>query len=179
MKRLFFPLILFLLTILEGAALELLPSNLVMGNLMIVPHWVFAFLVYMAIFYDKDYTYYSIGYALLFGLLIDVVYTGVLGVYMFSYGLAIYIVHGLKKILQGNFYVVVLLGTVGVLLADLFIYLIYTSVGIVDMVFQDYTLGRMLPTILSNIVFILLLYPFCAKRLARWQWEQLSGKSTL
>lgn len=179
MKRLFFPLILFLLTILEGVALELLPSDLVMGNLMVVSHWVFAFLVYMAIFYDKDHTYYSIGYALLFGLLIDVVYTGVLGVYMFSYGLTIYIVHGLKKILHGNFYVVVLLGTVGVLLADLLIYLIYTSVGLVDVAFEDYAFGRMLPTILSNIVFILLLYPFCAKRLARWQREQLSGNSTL
>ncbi|MFC4022643.1 rod shape-determining protein MreD [Oceanobacillus longus] len=179
MKHLFFPLILFLLTILEGVALELLPSDLVMGNLMLVPHWVFAFLVYLAVFYDKDHTYHSIVYALLFGLLIDVVYTGVLGVYMFSYGLATYIIHGLKKILHGNFYVLVLLGAVGVLLADLFIYLIYTSVGLADMVFEDYTFSRMIPTVLSNLVFILLLYPFTAKRLARWQREQLTGNRTL
>ncbi|WP_234402379.1 rod shape-determining protein MreD [Oceanobacillus damuensis] len=179
MKRLLFPLILFLLTILEGLALELLPPDLVMGNLLIVPHWVFAFLVYMAVFYDKDSTYHSVVYALLFGLLIDAVYTGILGVYMFSYALVIYIVHGMKKILHGNFYVLVLLGIVGIFLADLFIYFIYSSIGLVDMVFEDYIVHRMIPTILSNLVFILLLYPMTAKHLARWGREQLTGSSTL
>ncbi|WP_306798671.1 rod shape-determining protein MreD [Oceanobacillus saliphilus] len=179
MKRLLFPLILFLLTILEGVALDLLPTDLVMGNLLIVPHWVFAFLIYMVIFYDKDSTYHSVVYALIFGLLIDAVYTGILGVYMFSYALVIYIIHGLKKILHGNFYVLILLGIVGIFLADLLIYAIYTSVGLVDMALENYFLLRMLPTILSNLVFLIVIYPFTAKRLSRWGREQLTGNSAL
>src|SRR5690625_6724150 len=85
MKRLYLPLILFLFMVLEGVALELLPAKLVMSNSIIVPHWVFIFLAFIAVFFDEENTYYSVLYAVIFGLLIDVVYTGVLGVYMFSY----------------------------------------------------------------------------------------------
>ncbi|WP_245347700.1 rod shape-determining protein MreD [Oceanobacillus polygoni] len=179
MKRLYFPLILFLLTILEGVALELLPSNLVMSDMLMVPHWVFAFLVYMTVFYDNDNTYHSLVYALLFGLLIDIVYTGILGVYMFMYALTIYIIHGFKKILQGNFYVLLLLGAVGFLLVDLSIYFIYMVVGLTDMVWESYLTARLLPTVVSNLVFLAIIYPFVAKRLARWGREQLTGSNTL
>lgn len=179
MKRLLFPLILFLLTILQGVALDLLPANLVLADLMFVPHWVFSFLVFIAIFYDTNDTYYSLIYALIFGLLIDVVYTGVLGVYMFSYTFVIYIIRFLKKILHGNFYVLVLLGVFGTMLADLAIYLIYLSVGLIDVIFEDYLLQRMLPTALSNLVFIIIIYPFTANRIARWSREQLNRHRTL
>ncbi|WP_010651044.1 rod shape-determining protein MreD [Oceanobacillus massiliensis] len=178
-KRFYIPLILFLLTILEGVALELLPPDLVKNNMLIVPHWVLAFLIFVAVFYDRDNTYHSIVYGLIFGLLIDVVYTGVLGVYMFSYALVLYIVHGLTKLLQGNIYVLLLLGMLGVCLSELSIYLIYTSAGLIDMVFENYLMDRLLPTVLLNLVFILLIYPFTAKRLARWEREQLTGNSTL
>ena len=179
MKRLYIPLILFLLTILEGVALDLLPSELIMSDMLMVPHWVFAFLVYMAVFYDNDNTYHSVVYALLFGLLIDIVYTGILGIYMFTYALIIYIIHGLKKMLQGNFYVLLLLGAVGFILVDLSIYVIYMVVGLTDMVWENYLTGRLLPTGASNLVFLLIVYPFIAKRLARWGREQLTGCSTL
>src|SRR5690625_651119 len=100
MKRLYLPLILFLFMVLEGVALELLPANLVMSNSIIVPHWVFIFLAFIAIFFDEENTYYSILYAVIFGLLIDVVYTGVLGVYMFSYAVSVYVIYGLKKMIH-------------------------------------------------------------------------------
>lgn len=179
MKRFLFPLILFLLVILQGVALELLPSSLVLGDWMYVPHWAFTFLIYMVVFYDTNDTYYSLVYALIFGLLIDVVYTGVLGVYMFSYALVIYIIHIVKKILHGNFFVLLLLGVAGIMLADLAIYIIYMLVGLIDIVFKDYIFQRMLPTALSNLIFILLIYPFTAKRLSKWSREQLNGTSSL
>ena len=93
MKRLYLPLILFLFIVLEGVALDLLPVQLLSAQTLIVPHWVFIILIFIVIFYDKEDTYYSIVYAVIFGLLIDIVYTGILGIYMFSYGFGIYIIH--------------------------------------------------------------------------------------
>src|SRR5699024_12523324 len=104
MKRLLIPLILFLLLILEGVALDLLPVSLLKGDLVFVSHWVFVFLVLLAIFFDRGDTYFSVFYGLLFGLLTDIVYTGILGVYMFSYAFAAYMINGFTKILYANFF---------------------------------------------------------------------------
>jgi|SRR5690625_14736 len=179
MKRLYLPLILFLFMVLEGVALELLPANLVMSNSIIVPHWVFIFLAFIAIFFDEENTYYSILYAVIFGLLIDVVYTGVLGVYMFSYAVSVYVIYGLKKMIHANIYGTLLLGFTGVIFADLLINLIYTVVGITDMLWTDYFIYRLLPTVLANLLFLIVLYPVFMKRLVTWRRELLNRSSSI
>ncbi|MFA1822543.1 rod shape-determining protein MreD [Virgibacillus oceani] len=179
MKRIFIPLILFFFLMLEGVALDFLPVSILTSDLLIVPHWVLLFLVMTAVFYERDTTYYSIIYALIFGLLIDVVYTGILGVYMFSYTLVVYLVLGLRKIFHGNIYVTLLLGIISVILADVAIHVIYSAAGIIQMMWNDYAINRLLPTIISNIVFLLILYPLMAKRLIRWREAHLTGRDTL
>ncbi|SDQ46294.1 rod shape-determining protein MreD [Virgibacillus salinus] len=178
MKRIIIPLILFLFLVLEGVALELLPVSLANSDLVIVPHWVFVFLLFLTIFYDRENTYFSVLYGLLFGLLIDIVYTGVLGVYMFSYALVIYIIHGLTKMLHANFFVSLLLGMIGLILCEVFINAIYTVVGISDMIWKDYLIYRMAPTVIANIVFLAALYPIMLKKLSSWRNEQLSTNTT-
>ncbi|MFD1171410.1 rod shape-determining protein MreD [Oceanobacillus picturae] len=179
MKRLYLPLILFLFLVMEGVALDLLPGSLLTGDLLIVPHWVLIYLVFITIFYDKETTYFSIIYALTFGLLIDVVYTGILGVYMFSYAFAIYITHLLNKMLHGNIHVSILLGAVAVILSDISIHVIYLVAGVNDMMWKDYFMTRLLPTLISNLVFLVVLYPIVVKRLTTWGQEQLSRSNTL
>ncbi len=173
MKKLYLPLILFILLVLEGLAINLLPKEIALSEYLIIAHWVLAFLVYIAVYYDSGSTYYSVFYAFLFGLLIDILYTGILGVYMFSYGLIIYIIHGLQKFLQRNFFVLILLGILAFLMADLFIYFVYSVVGITEMVWKDYLLQRLLPTIFSNLLFFLILFPVFKKSIVRWGNEQL------
>ncbi|WP_174613937.1 rod shape-determining protein MreD [Virgibacillus ihumii] len=177
MKRLIIPFILFVLLIMEGVALELLPVSLVTGDIVIVPHWILAFLVMMAIFYDRENTYMSILYGVIFGLLIDVVYTGVLGVYMFTYAVVIYIVHNLTKLLHANIFGVIVLGIVGLLLAEISINVVFSFVGLSEMKWSTYLLYRMLPTVLANLLFLLLLYPITYKWLVNWQQDDLRGKS--
>ncbi|WP_047981704.1 rod shape-determining protein MreD [Ornithinibacillus contaminans] len=168
MRRLFLPLILLLLVVMEGIALDILPSSLIDGDLMITPHWVLMFLILVTIFYDRDNTYHSIIYAGVFGLLIDVVYTGVLGVYMFTYCVVIYFIHGLRNMLHSNIYTVLLFGIIGITVAEVIINTIYFVVGIMDATWIDYLMDRLIPSILANSLFILLLYPLLAKRLAKW-----------
>jgi len=179
MKRLYLPLILFLFLVLEGVAIDLFPESMMRSDYMFVPHWLLVFLAYIAVFYDRDSTYISVMYAVLFGLLFDIVYTGVLGLYMFSYGLVIYIVHGLKKMLHANFFVMVLLGLAGIVFADAGIYIILTVVEIAEMPWQMYIVNRLLPTLLLNLLFLILLYPIFTKRLISWGTEQLSRSNNL
>ncbi|HLS07551.1 rod shape-determining protein MreD [Lentibacillus sp.] len=177
MKRLLIPLILFLLLILEGVALDLLPVSLLKGDLVFVSHWVFVFLVLLAIFFDRGDTYFSVFYGLLFGLLTDIVYTGILGVYMFSYAFAAYMIHGLTKILHANFFVTILLGTAGLMIVEVFINLIFSVTGVAELVWKDYLTDRLIPTIIANILCLLVLYPIFMNRLVRWKEEQISNST--
>ncbi|WP_176447516.1 rod shape-determining protein MreD [Lentibacillus sp. CBA3610] len=177
MKRLLILLFLFVLLVMEGVALDILPVSLLKGDFVFVSHWVFMFLILIAIFYDREDTYFSVFYALLFGLLIDIVYTGVLGVYMFSYALGVYLVHGMTKLLHANFFVTLLLGTAGLILAEIFINFIFSVTGIAELAWQDYLVYRLVPTVMANIVFLLILYPFTIKRLVKWKEEQISASS--
>lgn len=171
MRRLYLPLILFLFIVLEGVALDLLPVQLLSTQTLIVPHWVLVILIFIVIFYDKEDTYYSIVYGVVFGLLIDVVYTGILGIYMFSYGFTIYIVHELRKLVHTNFYAVTIIGMIGIALTDLFINTIYKMIGLADIIWVDYLLVRLLPTVLANLIILIILYPFLKKRLTSWSSE--------
>ncbi|WP_047984039.1 rod shape-determining protein MreD [Ornithinibacillus californiensis] len=169
MRHIFLPLILLLLVVFEGVALDILPSSLIDGDLMITPHWVLIFLVLIAMFYDRKDSYISIIYALIFGLLMDIAYTGILGVYMFSYGLVIYFIHELRNLLHSNIYSALLFGIIGIIIAELVINLIYYFVGIMDAEWMDYVMSRLIPSILANSIFLLIIYPMFAKRLEKWK----------
>src|SRR5690625_354006 len=171
MKRLYLPLILLLFVVLEGVALDLLPIQLLNTKTLIVPHWVLIILIFIVIFYDLEDTYYSILYGIIFGLLIDIVYTGILGIYMFSYGFGIYLIHELKKFVHTNFYMVTIIGIIGLILADIFIHTMYSMIGYADVLWSEYILFRLVPTILANLIILIVLYPFLKKWLTNWSSE--------
>src|SRR5699024_8308420 len=135
--------ILFVILITEGIALEILQSRIVLSDTLVVLHWVFICLVLIAVFYYKENTYYSVLYALIFGLLMYVVYTGVLGVYMFSYAVVIYVVHGAKKMFHSNIYVTMFLGIIGIVLAEIIINIVFSVVDISVMTWYEYTIYRL------------------------------------
>lgn len=174
MKRLYIPLLLFLLIVVEGVALDLLPFKIT--NTMIVPHFVLVFLLLVTVFYDKENTYSALLYSIVFGLLIDVVYTGVLGVYMFTYAIVIYIIRKLKVLMHTNFSVTIFLGFIAISIAELFIYIIYSAIDLTSMSWLPFLLHRLLPTVLANLIFLMMLYPIITKELTKWFKDDASKK---
>jgi len=172
MNHVYLPLIVFVLLVLEGVALELLPHSLVSGDLLIVPHWVLIYLIFIAIFYDVKNTSYSVIYAVVFGLLIDSVYVGVLGVYMFSYGISVYIIKRMTRFLQENVFTAMLLGVVGMIIAEFLINITFLVVGIVDFTCKTYFVYRFFLTLFANLLFIIILYPMMVRRLVKWKKER-------
>jgi rod shape-determining protein MreD len=179
MKRIYPPLILFLLLVLEGVALELLPAKFVMGSTLIIPHWIFIYLVFVAVFYDEENTHFSVLYGAVFGLLTDIVYTGVLGVYMFSYAVSAFVIYGMRKMLHDNLPALLLLSFTGIVLADVMIHVIYMVIGITDMAWDNYLIARLLPTVLANLLFLIVLYPLFRNQLLKWRRESLNRNHLL
>ncbi|WP_407269600.1 rod shape-determining protein MreD [Radiobacillus sp. PE A8.2] len=176
MNRFYLPLLLLLLLAAEGVALDLLPTTLDAYEWMIVPHWVLVFLVMVAVLYDQEYTYISILYAIVFGLLFDIVYTDVLGVYMFTYAIVIYAIHGLNKLLHTSFIIAILFTTIAIALADFGVYFIYLTIGINSIDWQTYAVVRLLPTLTANLVFFVCLYPMLKGKLIKWSAERFDTK---
>ncbi|WP_077621362.1 rod shape-determining protein MreD [Sediminibacillus massiliensis] len=179
MRRFYLPLILLALLIFEGVALDFLPDSLTDGKWMIVPHWVLVYLVLITVFYDMERTYFSVLYALIFGLVIDIAYTSVIGVYMFIYALVVYLVHGLKKLLHTNFFVALLLVVIAVALVDTGLYIIYSFIGMTIFSWSEYLLVRLMPTVLANLLFFLILYPITKPKLAKWSTARFDQTNKL
>lgn len=173
MKRVYLPLILLIFLVLEGTAVDFLPREWITSDYNIIPHWVLIILVYMAVFYDYDRTYYCVLYGIIFGFLVDLLYTDILGIYMFSYGMVVYIIHGLKKLLHSNLFVAILLSVVGVALADVVLFVLYTFVGVAELEWGTYAMMRLLPTIAANLIFGLALYPVIPAKFRSWAETQL------
>lgn len=171
MKRIYILLFLFLFLILEGVSIKFLPTNFVESGQMLVPHWILIILIFIEVFFDRENTYHALLYAFAFGLLIDIVYTGILGVYMFSYGIVIYLIHLMKKLLHGNFFVTLLFTIIGIICSDLLITFIFNLVDIIQVNWEQYWLIRLLPTVTINLVFFIIFYPIFVKRLKSWGSE--------
>lgn len=168
MRKYIIALICLFLLVMQGMAMSLLPASLVYSELLITPHWVLAFLSIVAIFYDRDGTYYSVWYGLIFGLLIDVVYTGVLGVYMGTYAVVLYTIHGINKWLHSNFITTSLLVILSIALTDTSLYVIYSFVQVTIMSWGEYAVSRLLPTLAANMIFFVVIYPLVKERLSHW-----------
>lgn len=175
MKRLLIPLILLIVLAIQGVAIEIAMSFSSMQHIYIIAHWLFVLLICISMFFDTDTSYFAIGYGVLFGLLIDVVYTDMLGIYMLGYGIALLIVQGIRKAFHVNIYTTMLMLVLGIVVADTFIHMIYSMVGIVTIPFWTYIWIRLLPTILANMIFLLLVYPFVSKRLIHLKEEFQEG----
>ncbi|WP_226036538.1 rod shape-determining protein MreD [Aquibacillus saliphilus] len=176
MQKFYLPLLLLVLLVLEGVALDFLPISLI-GDWIVVPHWLLVLLVLVTIFYDKENTYNSIIHAIIFGLLIDIVYTNVLGVYMFIYAITIYSIHELKKILHTNYFVALLMTIIAVGIADIGIYFIYFFIGAIELFWKEYLMIRLIPTLIANILFFLICYPFVKRKLVKWTIERFDREN--
>jgi len=172
MKKVLIIIILLSLLILEGIAMILLPTNIFISDMYIIPHWVFLFILLVNVFFDNEELYFSITLAIVFGLLIDVVYTDLLGVYMFVYPMAIYIVNLIKQFFQANFYIMVVYYLVSFTIIEMMIYIIYSFVDLINITYILFIWDRLIPTIIANFIFLLVLYPIFSKRLVKWKLKE-------
>ncbi|MCY8233646.1 rod shape-determining protein MreD [Priestia endophytica] len=115
----------------------------------------------------------GIQYAFFFGLLYDIVYTDLLGVYMFGMPAICYIVSKLLKVFQTNVVIITILTIVGITLLEFYVYEINSMIGLTHMSMDRFLTYRLYPTLILNLVFVVLLaYPL------KKQFEKVAYKLT-
>jgi rod shape-determining protein MreD len=148
----FLPIGIFLLLfIIESLFVELFPVRFVHDRIL-VPHFLIAGILLITIYGKKNL---GIWYGLIFGLMFDLVYTEVIGIYLFMFPLTAYLVSKLMKILQTNIIIVPFVVLLGIAVLELAVYEMNFLIKITDMAFTQFINQRLIPTLILNFIFII------------------------
>ncbi|MCZ2259831.1 rod shape-determining protein MreD [Sporosarcina sp. G11-34] len=154
MIRSIIPLIAILLFFLEPVFSMFSPISLGEEFYTLVPRFVIAYLIFIAVYYSqKD----AIIYGFVFGLLYDIFYIDIIGLYAFLYPLicfiAAYIIHRVNK----NIVTVMLLILFLIALLEVLSYTFASFIAITTIGPQQFLTSRLVPTMISNSLFVIMI----------------------
>lgn len=151
------PLILFVFFLLDGVLAALFSETLYGSDYILVPRLTVILLVMMSFYLPRNR---MLVIAILFGLLFDSYYVGVLGIYVALFPIIVYITEKLTKVLHPNPIVVGMMFIIDLSLVETTLYFFYTILKETTMDFNTFMVERLGPTLLLNVViFIFLYYP--------------------
>ncbi|MFZ2785756.1 MAG: rod shape-determining protein MreD [Trichococcus flocculiformis] len=163
----FIPVVLYVLLILDGFLINAFPGQFVSEEYILVPHLALFGFVLFSYYFPKQPMQL---YAVLFGLLFDSYYSGILGVYAVAFSVIVYFVKKMQKYLTENVFVLALLFILAIVMVDSFVFGFYSLIDITQLDFSAFASERLGPTIVLNIVlFIVFYYPLL--KLVGWMYD--------
>lgn len=153
----------------ESSFVDVVPAEVFHDDQVFVPRFILILSIFITIYQSK---FGGILYGIILGLLYDVIYTEVLGVYMFAMPLITYIISQASRVLQNNIIIISILSILGVVILEFFVYGVNLSIGVATISFERFLELRVLPTVILNGIFVTLFsFPF-KKILGKLQIEE-------
>ncbi|WP_066257904.1 rod shape-determining protein MreD [Neobacillus drentensis] len=166
MRKFILPLLFLFLFILESLFVEFLPAKIFGFERIFVPHFLFISLLFLTIFVGKKH---GIIYAAIFGLLFDIVYVEIIGIYFFLYPFISYLIYKLLQVFQANLITAFLASLLGISLLEIGVYEMNFLIHVTDLDFMGFINLRFYPTLLLNAAITLIAaYPL------KWLFEKHS-----
>jgi rod shape-determining protein MreD len=157
MTHFLFILTLFLLLVIEGTIVQVFAPERWGVSILMIPRFVVVILIFSALFLGRMQ---GLLLGLLFGLFYDIVYGGVIGIYTFSMALIGYFSGLSFKIFQQNIIIILFTILVALVAHEFIVYGLLSLIGYVQMDVQDFFLHKVIPTLVLNLIFALLVaYP--------------------
>jgi rod shape-determining protein MreD len=148
----------FLLFIFDSIFSQVLAGLFVEKDFILVPYFMIVFVFFLTMYGPRKY---AMMYGAILGLAYDVVYTEVLGIYMFLIPFLAYLISKCLKILQTNWFIVIVLSLIFVVISELIIYEMNVMMSFAKLNFSEFVDLRLVPTTILNFVFICVFYyPF-------------------
>ncbi len=120
---------------------------------VLVPRFLIMYLIFIAIYYDRKR---AMLYGLIFGLLYDVFFIDIIGLYSFIFPLMCLVASFIVKFIHHHLIVATILTLLLVAAVEIILFLFYTFIGIKSMTFTDFYQFNLIPTMIANGVFILM-----------------------
>ncbi|HBZ09619.1 MAG TPA: rod shape-determining protein MreD [Bacillus bacterium] len=171
MKRYVLPLITIICFYAESLFVEFFPAISFLDGKIVVPRFLLVVLIMMGIYYFRNVT---LIYAAIFGLLFDIYFTGVIGAYLFIFPIAVYAASKMMKVFQINILTSGLAILIIVALAETLIYALNILLFDVKITTTQFLYNRLIPTLILNLIFYLLIFFPLSRWLQNRQKELLS-----
>ncbi|MFY4774725.1 rod shape-determining protein MreD [Metabacillus sp. RGM 3146] len=157
MRRLLLPFLVLVIFISESIFADLVHFPFLSGQLIFVPRFTFLTVLFMCAYFNRNT---AILYGAIFGLLFDIVYTEVLGIYLFAFPLLVYLTSKALKILYNNVLIVIFMSLISITLLEFFVFGIQVLIQAVPINLHDFVNLRLIPTLALNLVAgLVLVYP--------------------
>lgn len=157
MKSVLLPFVMIFVFVLESIISDLVPIPFLSEQQTAVPRVLVLAIVLLAAYGSMKL---AMLYGFIFGLLFDIVYTEVIGIYAFAFPVLAYFVFQALRVLHKNAIILIFLTELAIALLEFFVYGIYFLIGVTNMPLYSFTNGRLLPTLALNFVLAcLLIYP--------------------
>lgn len=154
MIRFILPLIALALFFLEPVFGLFSPLQLNGDYYYIVPRFLLMYLIFVTVYYDSKHAMY---YGLFFGLLYDVFFIDIIGLYSFLYPMMCLIAGYIVKSVQRNLLVATALTLVLTALFEFILYLFFLFISMISMPVDLFLTTRLLPTMVANSLFLVML----------------------
>ncbi|WP_347549418.1 rod shape-determining protein MreD [Pseudalkalibacillus hwajinpoensis] len=161
MKRLLLSGTLFVLFLIEGTVFQVFAPEQYDFGFQLIPRFVTVIVVMIGMILSPAY---GVLYGIIFGLLHDLIYTDLVGVYMFGIAVAAYIIGYFSKAFHLNWFTTLILGLLGVSMVEFYVYELFALINVTDLAFDSFFYKRYLPSLILNGVFLLIVY-YPVKRL--------------
>ncbi|WP_040207797.1 rod shape-determining protein MreD [Neobacillus jeddahensis] len=152
MKKFLLPLLFLFLFFLESLFVQYVPADLFGHHQITVPHFLFAALLFLMMFVGMKQ---GIIYAAIFGLLFDIVYIEIIGIYLFLYPFISYLASKIMNIMQTNFFIAFLVSLFGIALLEVGVYEMDHLIHVTSLDFMKFIRLRLYPTMILNAIFII------------------------
>lgn len=157
MTHFLFLLTIFILFIIEGTVLQVFSPDYWGMTVIMIPRFVVVMLIFGALFLGR---FQGLFMGILFGLLYDVVYGSVLGVFGFSMALVGYFCGLTFRIFQQNIFLILCTVLIALILHEFLVYGVLLLIDFVQMDLSYFLFQRVIPTLVLNMIFaILVSYP--------------------
>jgi rod shape-determining protein MreD len=124
---------------------------------VLIPRFVMMIIICISIYLSRVQ---AVFYGLVFGFLHDIIYTDLIGVYLFSMAFTVYIIGMVKRFFYPNLLTSLFLALLGAGILDTMVYGLYAIINVVSLSFENFAYERLFPSLLLNgVIFVLMYYP--------------------
>ncbi|SIO07857.1 rod shape-determining protein MreD [Carnobacterium alterfunditum] len=151
------PLVITFFFLLDGILTVIFSEQFLEGTKVMTPRLIVLVLILMSFYIPRSR---MLVYSIIFGLVYDSYYVGILGVYVLLFPLVVYLTEKMKKVLNPNPIVIGMMIIVNLSLIETYLYLFYQVLGYTTINWATFLADRLGPTLLLNLVlFIAVFYP--------------------
>ena len=154
MVRFLIPFVAVLLFLVEPEFAMFSPIELKGHIYYLVPRFLILYLIFISIYYSRQR---AVMYGLFFGVLYDVFYIDIIGLYSVLYPLICFLAGLIVKVIHQHLIVTTSISLILVAVLEFVLYQFFYLINFTSIPLIDFLQSRLLPTMIANMLFLMIL----------------------